>query len=556
MFIAICLFAFPVLAAEQIQDFSVQATLSYDRVLSITETIRYSFDDAERHGIYRMIPEVYARNGARYKLNLKISDVKMDGYAIPWAVTHEGNDLKLKIGDPEKTMTGSHVFLFTYTTAKAINDFADSRELYWNVNGNGWDVPSLKTLFTLSGPAAPDKVVCYAGYFGSTESECVIKQAGSTVTISASRALGPSEGLTFVIAYPLSALRELTTEEKLKQFFLDNVWAILPLLTAFVMLLVWRKWGKEPVGRGTVVAQYEEPRKLPPALMAGLMEQTLSGRAVSATILDLARRGYLKIRFEGEPQKKGWFAKSPKITFVKVKEPDAELAVFEQDVWKSIFKSGETEVKPEDLVGKAYREIGNAKHSAEKELRDRKFFGMTPSIVRALWIGAAVGMFTQGIVLVGVFGGLYIVASILSAIVMIIIGWQMPQMTKEGAIVKEECEGFKLFLSVTEKARLAFTDAPERRPDQFARFLPAAVAFGVEEKWAGQFAGLEIKPPSYMEGNFAAWNALSFAHSMSTIHSASSASMYSAPSSAGHGGSGFSGGGSGGGFGGGGGGSW
>jgi hypothetical protein len=78
----------------------------------------------------------------------------------------------------------------------------------------------------------------------------------------------------------------------------------------------------------------------------------------------------------------------------------------------------------------------------------------------------------------------------------------------------------------------------------------------VEEKWAKQFAGIDMRPPSYYDGHVSGWNALQYAQLSHSLHDSSVSGMYRAPSSGGSGGSGFSGGGSGGGFGGGGGGSW
>ncbi|MCW1892504.1 MAG: DUF2207 domain-containing protein, partial [Candidatus Uhrbacteria bacterium] len=82
-----------------------------------------------------------------------------------------------------------------------------------------------------------------------------------------------------------------------------------------------------------------------------------------------------------------------------------------------------------------------------------------------------------------------------------------------------------------------------------------AIAFGVEEKWAKQFEGLDIPEPTYASGFHGNMNALLFVHAMGGFES-SMAQAFTPPSNAGSGGSGFSGGGSGGGFGGGGGGSW
>ena len=133
----------------------------------------------------------------------------------------------------------------------------------------------------------------------------------------------------------------------------------------------------------------------------------------------------------------------------------------------------------------------------------------------------------------------------------------MPQVTKDGAIRTEEIEGLKHFLTVTEKDRLAFHDAPEKRPEQFSRLLAVAVALGVETKWAKQFESLMIPAPEYLQTNNSALSALALVHSIDHFNTHFSHGLVSPSSPSRSGSSGFSSGGSsGGGFGGGGGGSW
>ena len=211
-------------------------------------------------------------------------------------------------------------------------------------------------------------------------------------------------------------------------------------------------------------------------------------------------------------------------------------------------------------VSKTDGEIASAvmhlKTKVFEALKKKKLFGKDPATVRTIWIGTGVFLLFAGIYLIAFFGPVSIVALLLSSIIVIIFGWFMPRTTREGAVVREEVEGFKLFLSVTATDRIKFHNAPETRPEQFERFLPSAVAFGVEKEWAGHFENLMIKPPSYFPGNTAGWNAISMANVASAFNAQASSSAFRAPSSSGSGGSGFSGGGSGGGGGGGGGGSW
>lgn len=541
-------FAVTAQAAEVIRSFDVRAELSADRHLQITETIVYDFGDGERHGIYRDIPVVYDRDGAKYRLRLSVGDTTMDGQSVTRDVTDQGDSLRLRLGDPDILVTGRKTYVLTYSTDRAINDFPQEgeRELYWNVTGDLWDVPIESVSFVLAGPPAPTRNICFTGSYGSTEHACSLVQDGSVLTIRATRPLDAREGLTVAVRYPASAIRGVSLWKQLLEMLADNVWLGFPVLVFAAMFYIWQKYGKDPAGRGTVVAQYEEPRKLPPGLLDALIKQEFSQRAVTATILDLARRGYLKLVFQGEKD----------FTLHKLKETDAGVLAYEKTLFDGLF-SKDDEVKIADKKdGSFWKAIQTARSEAFDELKTRGLFGKNPGAVRAGWMALAGAIGFGGFFFSDAFGSLFILSAILSAVIIALFGWQMPKKTKEGAIVEEEAEGFKMFLSVTERDRLDFTDAPERLPTQFARFLPAAVAFGVEEKWAKQFAGIQIQPPSYMEGNMNAWTALNFSHALRTFHDSSVSGIYHNPSSAGHGGSGFSGGGSGGGFGGGGGGSW
>lgn len=546
--------------AESIRRFDVGAELRSDRTYVVTETIEYDFGGAQKHGIYRIIPVKYSRNGASYRLHLNVSASTMDGQPVEQQVTNEGSNIRIRLGSPDVYVTGVKTYVIRYSTDRAVNDFGEESEIYWNVTGDGWEVPIEASTFRLEGPAVAIKSICFTGVYGSTEQDCTMASSSRIFTAETTRSLFPREGFTVAVRYPASSIAPLPFWKILWQMVIDNIWLMTPVLVFILMYGYWRKHGKDPAGRGTVIAHYEEPRKLPPALLAGLLEQEISQKAITATILDLARRGYLKVVVDGDPASKGWFAKKATYHFHKLPASEdvkelQKLSPFELTILTGLFEGAE-EVSLEDKKdGSFWKTIQTARHEAFDELKDKKLFHTNPAMVRGLWLGLAGAIAFASFFLMGFFGGLFIFAGLVSALIIAAFGWQMPKKTPEGAVVAEEAEGLRLFLSVTERDRLDFTDAPERSPEQFARFLPAAIAFGVEEKWAKQFAGIDVKPPSYIQSNMDGWSALQLVSMVDSMHSASTG-MYHNPSSAGSGGSGFSGGGSGGGGGGGGGGSW
>lgn len=553
--------AFPCVASaeEVIRDFSVNAALTSDRMLRVTETITYDFGDAERHGIYRYIPVKYVRNGAAYNYRPRVVGVTMDNAAVRYDVTNEAGQLYLKIGDPDTTITGPHTYAITHETDRAINFFEDHSELYWNVTGNEWPVPIERSRFTLTFPSGADpasiRTACFTGPYGSEEASCTADVKDGKAVFASARTLLSEEGLTFVLGMPLGLIRPPTAWESFMMFTRDNGALRIPLIALFIMGYLWWSKGRDPK-LGTVIPLYEPPdlpagrqAKLTPAeLVCAREESTMPPSATTATIIDLARRGYLKIKYD-----------DPGYTFVKTAkdaEGDASLKEDEKAILDGLFKKG-PEVSIKDLqTNKFYEDASAARVSVAKRVMGLGLFDKNPVIVRGKYVGlACVCAFLLFFFLASTpFGA---AAAIMTGIVIVVFGWFMPRRTDKGVKTLAEIKGFEWFLTVTEKDRLAFHNAPAKTPEKFMEFLPYAIALGVEKEWAKQFEGIDIPQPEWAEG--AGWSnlgAIAFVSSLDRMHSQAASSGYSAPSSAGSGGSGFSGGGSGGGGGGGGGGSW
>ncbi|HXP46179.1 MAG TPA: hypothetical protein VN810_02820, partial [Terriglobales bacterium] len=128
--------------------------------------------------------------------------------------------------------------------------------------------------------------------------------------------------------------------------------------------------------------------------------------------------------------------------------------------------------------------------------------------------------------------------------------------THAGRVLLDQVEGFKMFLGAVDKDRLATLAATEQTPAVFEKYLPYAVALGVEQAWAGRFADVleraKYSPAWCSDGSWTGMNVGVMAASLSNSVSSAIASSSSSPgSSSGFGGGGSSGGGGGGGGGGG-----
>ncbi len=545
--------AAPVSAAEIIHSFAVTATpMAGSRNLTFQENIQYDFGDTERHGIYRDIPETHVRDNATYDYRLHPVAVTRDGSSEKYTTSHSNGNLELKIGNADQTINGAHAYAIRYETDRAYTFFPDHDELYWNVTGNEWNVAIEQAQFTYPLPAGTDiaqvNVVCYTGETGSQAADCTTAKTNGAVVVTATRVLEPNEGMTVVIGLPKGVIPEPTQTDRIWMIVQDNGVLAFPLLALILMGALWWTRGRDPQKR-TVVPEYEPPKDLTPALAAATMESsgTPPARAVTATIIDMARRGYLKIRF-GE--KKHLIGKEQTYTFVKAKPADG-LADYEREIYDGLF-AAEDEMTLEELKKTTfYTSIQSFRTKIRKELTTRGIYAGDPQKVRATYIVIGIVVIWGGISFLGD-TGLGVASTIITGLIVIAFGMLMTKRTPEGVKVLSDLMGFKWFLSVTEKDRFDFHNAPERTPEQFMEFLPYAIAFGVEKKWAEQFASIPMDPPAWAEGASAgSWSAVGFSSAVSSMNTAAT-SM----SSAGSGGSGFSGGGSGGGGGGGGGGSW
>jgi uncharacterized membrane protein len=139
--------------------------------------------------------------------------------------------------------------------------------------------------------------------------------------------------------------------------------------------------------------------------------------------------------------------------------------------------------------------------------------------------------------------------------------WWIAAPTPEGRVILDHIAGFKQYLSISEQERLDRMTAPKDTPEIFERYLPYAIALGVENHWADRFASVLAAAAAsqgsqgflWYSGSGNPWsNPTGFADSVGSSLSSTISSASTAPgSSSGSGGGGFSGGGGGGGGGGG-----
>jgi uncharacterized membrane protein len=346
-----------------------------------------------------------------------------------------------------------------------------------------------------------------------------------------------------------------------------SILQILFFLVAFYPIYRFIKYGKDPKGRSTIIAEYGPPDHLSPAEMGTLVDERADLHDISATIIDLAVRGFLKIRVLQD--KKALF-RSPDYEFIRQKKTKAgeTLAPFEQKIMRYIF-GGNTKKKLSDLENTFYPKLPKLKKELYANLVEKEYFKTSPEKVRIRSLGIAAGTMAAGLFLMVfegiIFGTIWSSSVLLNGFVAMFFYRVMPKKTKRGMLAYQHILGFEEYLRVAEKHRLKF----EEKENLFFQYLPYAMTLGVAKKWSKAFKNMYNTPPDWIEGlDGNRFKSNEFLSSMTTITNAITRTIQSRPAppsgsrstwngSASSGSSGFSGGGfSGGGFGGGGGGSW
>jgi uncharacterized membrane protein YgcG len=559
--VALALIAAAPAAAQRtlvIERFDAAIEVNVDGTIEVDETIRPRFTGSW-NGIYRTIPIEYRTpQGLNYTLRLIIDSVTDGaGAKLRYETSRERHYRKVKIWVPGAVDATRTVHL-RYRVPDALRFFDEHDELYWNVTGDEWDVPieSASAAIRLPDGVTGVRATAFRGTFGSTD-RAPVSIDGNVVTVEAAGGLGFHEGLTAVVGWNPGVVHRPTTAEKTARVVSSNLPLAIPPLVFVGMWSLWRRRGRDPK-LGPVTTRYEPPDAMTPAEVGTLVDGKPDMRDITATIVDLAVRGYLHIT-ESESGGVFGFFSSKDYTFAlkKPREEWSGLKTHERDLLDAMFGTGD-EVRLADLKNKFYKHLPGLRDGLYSGLVSGGFYKARPDRVRLAYIaggiaaGVAIGLVSASIMgALGMQPGAGIIAGVLSAAVIIGFGIFMPARTIRGTRGLESILGFQEFLSRVEADRL---QRMVKTPEMFEKFLPFAMALGVEDNWARAFEGIYREPPQWYTGppGGLMFQPRAFTGNLSRMSTQAAAVMASSPRSSS--GSGFSGGSSGGGFGGGGGG--
>jgi uncharacterized membrane protein len=453
-----------IIAEPYIKSFESFIDVHKDGVMVVRERIVVDFGEEERHGIYRTIP--YYFQGRKLEFNLISVE---DDSGSSYQVFKEEKDGKVywRIGDPEVLVKGEKVYNITYKVKGAINYFKEHDEVYWNVNGTEWEMEIKEISCIVNLPEGADvskvKYTFYTGKEGSREQNGKAWVEGNKVFFKA----GPfkaGENLTIVVGIPKGVLIEPP-----KPSWISRNWGLLfmillPLISLLYMLYQYFRYGRDPRIYRSIMVEYEPPDNLKPAEIGTLVDEYADDRDIVATIIDLAVRGYLKIKPLGN-----------KDVEIEILREGDDLEGYERKVFEAIKESAKDgkvlklgegvgqyirSLEPseaEEYVEK-YKELHGTLESVKHEIYElvtqRGYFQENPKAKRDNYAALGILMFLIAVFTGWIFkhpdignGNLFFIFFTMAPVIVPIIFWTSLRKTKQFYFVLFFSASFILYIA-------------------------------------------------------------------------------------------------------------
>lgn len=237
------------------------------------------------------------------------------------------------------------------------------------------------------------------------------------------------------------------------------------------------------IGRGQaapVAVRFEPPAGVRPALAGLIAESRLETVAISATLVDLAVRGWLTMRpieAEGDPKQppRDW------VLAAAAAPPSDPLSRAERELLSGIFSDS-----PIATLQDVRRRGGLASvlDAVAIEAGERRWF-LPPPALSLVTVGGAAAVLGVAVLVMGQSLAPIGLGLLVGGAIAFLGSRGLPQpVSAEGYAARVQALGFKQYLATAEAEQLRF----EVGIEQFSRYLPYAMVFGVVDHWRHVFA--------------------------------------------------------------------
>ncbi len=418
----------------------------------------------------------------------------------------------------------THTMRLEYDVHGDLRSYTDGDQFWWKPLATTRDFPVLSSRVVVTMPSSrPPQVV-------ATYGPLTYRIDGNIVTFQSTGPIGENDLVETRIQYPHDPAMaappwqaSFDRQRALEQQF----GPIIPLLMLALGLLLgiggpvfvfiqYSTRGRDP--EPVAVPEYlaEPPGDQPPGIVGTLIDESADMEDIMATLLDLARRGYLVIEQE---EHQGLFSRTPEFVFHRtepsaaqgqaapgagVAAPDAGLRPYERTLLNGIFQ-GSTTTRLSDLRNRFYTTIPAIKSGLYNEVVGSGYFTRSPELTRNIWGG--LGIFLLIVAGAGVFLFFFNPSKSLPNIpllpvpcfglgifglAMLLVSTYMPAKTRAGSQEAAKWRAFRTYLANINK----YADLKEAS-QQFDQYIGYAVAFGLSNQFVRAIAPAMTSMPSW-----------------------------------------------------------
>ncbi|MDY9918602.1 MAG: DUF2207 domain-containing protein [Proteiniphilum sp.] len=511
------LFSFTVLVAQEEKVYTFHSDINVDSsgVITVREHIRiYARGDLFKRGITRSLPLTRRdREGNRIRMEYGVTEVRQDGNPVGFFTENEGGDMTIYVGERDILLQpGFYSYEIVYETAGQVGFFDEYDELSWNVNGESdRTIDSVSAVVHLPEKAEILSYRCYAGAYGSTESNCVAENRADGSLFIGTVDLPPREMLTLSVGFTKGAVRQPPSVQPRKLTFFDkNGLAVVSIITVILLFFyyihTWRRFGIDPP-KPVVIPQFTPPDGLSPASVGMLYKGWYLDDLVTTSIVNLSVKGYIFI--EEVIRKKGLFGirQDRCYSLTMKKKDDATLPPEERVVMQYLFSSGDNFY----LDGKYNRSIENMMQAYRKSLnhqygavlregRNLKFH-IIPWLVMIAYLFILIYFANENLIGFRVNKMALYITLPLMVVAYPVYAWLIVRPGERKLHYRSSIEGLKMYLDFAEEKQLQFFNPPSVTPAVFEQLLPYAIALDMEKVWGEKFEktflSASMQPDSY-----------------------------------------------------------
>ena len=478
---------------ELISNLHSKIIINPDSSLTITESITINAEHQQiKRGITRSFPTEYQnRLGDFTHVSFNVIETLLDNQPCSYFLTSAPNGVVVNFGDNNYIAKGEHVYKITYQTNRQLAFKDNWTELYFNIVGNNVIFPILKASAEIYLPndINPDKIELngYTGFFGNKNHDYQAWITRPNIChFKTNKTLHQGQSFTISVAFPNSTqIKKPSFFTKLNWFIRDNL-ALAILIFMIILLLIiyscayYKIYQNKPV----IMPLFNAPNNMLPAECAFLYHKSFKNTALTATIIDMAVHGYLKIRHTP-----GSLIK--KESYILEKNPNPpKITNHHYDRLSEIWFDKNSEI---NLDSNSYNTIN--KILAKLKFIAQKCADYIKPINNMLLTGILLSI---GAIVIAIYLRSYnptpvcILIFFLIAI-NIIFYYLLQDYTPAGKQLYAQIDGFRMYLEYAGKDRIQRLNPPSMTIEQFEKYLPYAIALDVDRAWQNAFEHIYLQ---------------------------------------------------------------